>query len=190
MSADRVTIQADKLAGAPSPVASRAVMRMFSLVSETALSAKQIDAVMRLSASEDEIRVSLPDRMSAGIVKRGGTRYLVIGRTTGDDADVKIPEISLKPGLNELIPGKSVIYMYAESPEIGEIEKYTGRLKNIYKSSIRTELNSDKIKHILFVRSRADGDSWVYGGMTRKLKKLCNDRGLGQDRARQSAGRL
>ena len=76
---------------------------MFSLVSrKTALSAKQIDAVMRLSASEDEIRVSLPDRMSAGIVKRGGTRYLVIGRATGDDADAKIPEISLKPGLNEL----------------------------------------------------------------------------------------
>lgn len=180
VSADRVTIQADKLAGAPSPVASRAVMRMFSFVSETALSAKQIDAVMRLPESGDEISVSLPDRMSAGIVKRGGTRYLVIGRTTGNDADVKIPEISLKPGMNELIPGKSAIYMYAGSPEIGEIEKYTGKLKNIYKSSIRTELNSDKIKHILFVRSRADGDSWVYGGMTRKLKKLCNDRGLGK----------
>lgn len=180
VSADRVTIQAGKLAGAPSPVASRAVMRMFSLVSETALSAKQIDAVMRLPQSGDEISVSLPERMSAGIVKRGGTRYLVIGRATGDDADAKIPEISLKPGLNELIPGKSVIYMYAESTEIGEIEKYTGKLKNIYKSSIRTELNSDKIKHILFVRSRADGDSWVYGGMTRKLKKLCNDRGLGK----------
>ncbi len=180
VSADHVTIQADKLAGAPSSVASRAVMRMFSLVSETALSAKQIDAVMRLSESGDEISVSLPDRMSASIVKRGGARYLVIGRTTGDDADVKIPEISLNPGLNELIPGKSAIYMYAESTEIGEIEKYTGKLKNIYKSSIRTELNSDKIKHILFVRSRADGDSWVYGGMTRKLKKLCNDRGLGK----------
>ena len=177
---DCVSIPADRIKDAPSPVASRAVMRMFSLVSGTALSAVQIDAVVRLSASEDERRVSLPDRITAGIEKRGGTRYLVIGRKTGGENDGRVTETVLNPGLNELIPGKSMIFMYSGSPENGEIEKYTGMLKNIYKSSIRTELNSDKIKHILFVRSRADGDSWVYGGMTRKLKKLCNDRKLGK----------
>ena len=31
---------------------------------------------------------------------------------------------------------------------------------------------------MLGVRSRRDGDSYVFGGMTRKLKKLYNDRGL------------
>jgi len=49
---------------------------------------------------------------------------------------------------------------------------------NVYKISIKTSLDFDIIKGGVRVRSKRDGDSYVYGGMTRKLKKLFNDKGV------------
>lgn len=57
-------------------------------------------------------------------------------------------------------------------------EKEIDKLINIYKLSIYTLLNFDKIIGILSVRKRCDGDSYRFGGMTRKLKKLFNSRGF------------
>lgn len=48
--------------------------------------------------------------------------------------------------------------------------------ENIYKLSIPTSLSFDKIKGSLKVRYRIDGDTYRYGGMTRKVKKLFGDK--------------
>ena len=47
---------------------------------------------------------------------------------------------------------------------------------NVYKNSIQVCVSFDIIENGAFVRSRADGDSYRYGGATRKLKKLFNDK--------------
>ncbi len=47
---------------------------------------------------------------------------------------------------------------------------------NVYKFSIQANLSSAIIVGELFLRPRIDGDTVFYGGMTRKLKKLFNDR--------------
>ena len=47
---------------------------------------------------------------------------------------------------------------------------------NIYNFSIKVNLSSAIIEGELFVRCRQDGDSYFYGGMTHKLKKLFNDK--------------
>ena len=49
---------------------------------------------------------------------------------------------------------------------------------NVYKFSIHTYLPSAIINDGLFVRCRRDGDSIYFGGMTRKLKKIYNDRNI------------
>ncbi len=47
---------------------------------------------------------------------------------------------------------------------------------NIYNFSIKANLRSAIIEGELFLRHRREGDSYYYGGMTHKLKKLFNDK--------------
>ena len=47
---------------------------------------------------------------------------------------------------------------------------------NIYNFSIKAKLSSVIIVGELFVRYRKDGDSYYYGGITHKLKKIFNDK--------------
>ena len=55
---------------------------------------------------------------------------------------------------------------------------------NVYKCSIQADLSSAIILGRLYVRSKEDGDSYFYGGMTRKLKKLFNDRKIPPEKRR------
>ena len=48
----------------------------------------------------------------------------------------------------------------------------------IYKNAIQVSICSDIIVGELLARNRLDGDSYVYGKMTRKLKKIFNDKGI------------
>lgn len=48
----------------------------------------------------------------------------------------------------------------------------------IYNISTHTRVNFDKIKGNLYVRHRQNGDSYRYGGITRSLKKLLNEKKL------------
>ena len=52
---------------------------------------------------------------------------------------------------------------------------------NVYKISIKTSIDFDIINGDVRVRNKIDGDSYVYGGMTRKLKKLFNDRNISKE---------
>lgn len=49
---------------------------------------------------------------------------------------------------------------------------------NVYKFSIQQTIDFDIIKGELLARPRREGDSYVFGGMTRKLKKLFNDKDI------------
>ena len=76
--------------------------------------------------------------------------------------------VKLDLGVTE-IPGYSTVVIVSDDKTF---KNYT----NIYKISIQQQIPSDIIKNGLSVRSKEDGDSYTYGGMTRKLKKLFNDR--------------
>ncbi len=49
---------------------------------------------------------------------------------------------------------------------------------NVYKNAIFTALDFDIIEGGLYVRERREGDSYSYGGMTHKVKKLFCDKGV------------
>ena len=76
--------------------------------------------------------------------------------------------VPLTIGINE-IPGYNTVVIIDDDKTF---ENYS----NIYKISIQQQIPSDIIEHSLCVRSKSDGDSYISGGMTRKLKKLFNDR--------------
>jgi tRNA(Ile)-lysidine synthetase-like protein len=76
--------------------------------------------------------------------------------------------VKIDLGVTE-IPGYSTVVILSDDKTF---KNYT----NIYKISIQQQIPSDIIKDGLSVRSKEDGDSYTYGGMTRKLKKLFNDR--------------
>ena len=87
----------------------------------------------------------------------------------------------LRPGINRFDGRNFALYLPVKEASDGDFEKDIETLKKFYKLSIHIRLKSDTINNILFVRSRRPGDCYVYGKMTRKLKKLFCDRGLGAD---------
>lgn len=170
--ADRIELA--ELNGAHRAIASRAVVRLYARVSDAALSSRHIEAVLTLCrAGRGEL--SLPDRVCAVIV-RG---ELVFTREKKAPAGEFYFELG--PGINRFDDPDFAFYLPVKEASGGDIEKDIETLKKFYKLSIHIRLKSDTINNILFVRSRRPGDCYVYGKMTRKLKKLFNDRGLGAD---------
>ena len=55
-------------------------------------------------------------------------------------------------------------------------EKLDNSFSNVYKISIQAKIDFDIINEELLVRSKNDGDSYRFGGMNRKLKKLFIDK--------------
>lgn len=58
------------------------------------------------------------------------------------------------------------------------VEDITSGKENIYNLSILREFDCDKIKKKVYLKYKTDGDSYVFGGHTHKVKKLFTDRKL------------
>ncbi len=89
----------------------------------------------------------------------------------------------LKRGINQFDSQDFAIVVADDGLSTADLQKHHEKLTNIYKLSICTEVNFDTIKDALLsgtliARSKKDGDSYVFGSMTRKLKKLFNDSGF------------
>jgi tRNA(Ile)-lysidine synthase len=91
--------------------------------------------------------------------------------------------------LNDTAPVEYSYRLVMGENYIPEIDRYVilsdkkinNSSSNVYKISIQRAIDFDIIKGGLLVRNKQDGDSYVYGGMTRRLKKLFNDRKLSAD---------
>jgi tRNA(Ile)-lysidine synthase len=76
---------------------------------------------------------------------------------------------------HSLSMGENVIEGFSDLILVSE-EKIYDSYSNVYKIEIQAKLSFDIIKNGFFVRNKKDGDSYKFGGMTRKLKKLFNDK--------------
>ncbi len=118
-----------------------------------------------------------------------GTKYIslpgkvraVIGKTFFFEKDEKVTDITvfeewgpvqLKIGVNQLPHGDVIILSNNKKDIITD--------KNIYKLSIHTFVNSDKIVGAVYARQRKSGDTVRFGGMTRCVKKLFQTKKLSQ----------
>lgn len=173
-------IGAEVLASAHRAIAVRVVMRMFAEVSTRTLERVHIDSVLELAKNaRDGASVSLVGRI------RGKCERGMLFFTAAAEAPASEFCGELHYGVNRFEDPDFAIFMAKDGDTDADLQKDNETLQNIYKLSILTQVNSDKIKNVLFARSRHDGDAYAYGGMTRKLKKLYNDRGLGAERRRE-----
>lgn len=74
----------------------------------------------------------------------------------------------LNEGINKFSEFESIILLSRE--------KNYDCFSNIYKKSIQVKFKFDIISNGLYIRSKSDGDFYRFNGMTRKLKKLFNDK--------------
>lgn len=174
-------IDAKVLANVDKVIASRAVCKLFSKISDKTLERVHVDAVLSLAET---------GRENSSVSLIGGTRAKIEeGRLyfTAGSADEPVEfEYNLYEGINRFENLDFAVFMSKCGKTSNDLQKDNETLQNVYKLSIHTILSSDKINHMLSVRSRRDGDSYVFGGMTRKLKKLYNDRGYSAKKRRET----
>lgn len=166
------------LAAAHPAVASRAISRLYSEVSSSMLENVHIRAILSL-CRKGQGELSLPNRVFARIE----SGMLVFTREAREELSKF--EFELKPGSNRFDAQNFAVFLSSSGEAAEDFKKDNETLKKIYKLSMHIRLNSDTINHILLVRSRHDGDSYAFGGMTRRLKKLYNDRGFDEKKRRE-----
>ncbi len=125
-------------------------------------------------------RIALPNGIYALI--KGSRLVFVKNENEKKESPYRI---DLKMGENIIPEDGSIIFICKENEENTakreEISKYLIKKQNIYKISIKAELSFDIMNFSLSARSRADGDRYVFGGMTRKVKKLFSEKKLPLD---------
>ncbi len=166
-------IDAAILAKAPQAIASRIVSAMYRDAGGHMLERVHAESLLALAKNANEgSSISLGGKIRAKI--EDCKLYFTSASDTAPPVFCK----PLHPGANRFDELGFAIYLSNESKPHKDLQKDNETLQNIYKLSILTQVNSDKISNVLFARSRRDGDSYVFGKMTRKLKKLYNDRGI------------
>jgi len=83
-----------------------------------------------------------------------------------------LPQQSVRMGEN-ILEGRNAVLVLTPDPDY-----FKDKPSNVYKLVIKASLMSARIEGDLFVRERAEGDSYRYAGMTHKIKKLLADRRL------------
>lgn len=150
-----------------------------------------------------ELHYSVFSRVVAYMAKKGGASSIEHSHITkihelihaGGDFSVSLPGgvsfISHHGVCAVRVPQENIELSYEYKLSIGEnyipeIDAYIilspkpidDIYSKVYKISIQQSIDFDIIKGELYVRERRDGDSYTYGKMTRKLKKLFNDKSI------------
>ncbi len=153
-------------------VASRVVLALYgNCDGHTSLEETHVREILAKSAADGtEYALSLPGSVQCRI-DRHTVRF------------AKTEEASAKEDGN-------ILFTYPNDGDLFENARYIIRFsheghtnnvqndENIYKLVIRRTFCFDKIRSVLHIRTRRPGDTYRFGGMTRKVKKLFIDRKL------------
>ena len=132
------------------------------------LSYNHITTLTELIRNGGDTSVSLPGNVVFKI--SGGD--VIFEKYSKPERDF-IPETFLKYGENYISQNDSMILLTDNEKDIKPI-------KNIYKLFIHKAVNFDKIIGYIYLRSRENGDRYVFGGINRNVKKLLCDRHIPQ----------
>lgn len=153
------TVPRDLFAGVHPAIASRMLRRICQnvLPSDSTLGKNHVDAMLRLlSEPGGTFFYHLP----AGVIFRLSGEEAAF--FSGDLPDKAAPyEITLDWNRWTEIPGYRILMTDAIMEE-----------ENIYKLAIHTSFGFDTIKKQVTVRPRRPGDTYRFGGMTKKIKKM------------------
>ena len=162
-----------RIAEMPVGVAARVVRNAYRDFAGKELSGANLSEILRVAGE------SLYDKtakyVSCGgifaILSRGEVSFVREIETSSDGGFCFEP----KHGLNEVSDGRWLVLLGTKEDEnVRLLSEYSEHGQNSYKLTLNYSLFSDRINGKIIVRSRRPGDSYVYGGMTRKLKKVFN----------------
>jgi len=137
---------------------------VLGMAKDSALEYTHVSKIRECLISSGDFSVSIPGGLS--FVCRNGECF--VGKIAAEVP--KNYEKRLSVGINRIEELDAEIILSREPIDIS--------YSKVYKISIQQAIDFDIIKGELLVRSKRDGDSYVYGGMTHKLKKLFNDRAI------------
>ncbi len=151
---------------------SRVISQLFKQRTGGAPESVHITEIYELIGSKkQDFSVSLPKNMK--FVSEGG--YCDILPDVDKEKLRFFKKLTL--GVNEIPEINAEIILSNEEIENNSVK--------IYKSAIQQIIYFDIINSELYVREKQDGDSYVFGKMTRKVKKLFNDKNISKsDRER------
>jgi tRNA(Ile)-lysidine synthase len=164
------SIETEKLNGSPSAISTRALMALYSEISEgKTLEYTHVKAITELSLKAvPHSSIDLPGEIRATI--EGGAL-----------------EFTKRPLPPKNIPSESFCENISDSEvRISQINAEiiignTQKGKNIYKKSMKLFLDSDKIIGTVYARSREAGDKIKMNGMSKSVKKLMCDKKIAQE---------
>ncbi|MGN1345641.1 MAG: tRNA lysidine(34) synthetase TilS, partial [Eubacteriales bacterium] len=175
-----VSLPRDTLATLPPAIASRVLLRLYS-------SAARQKSGNSSAAEEVHVREMLrlvsSDATKAALSLPGGIHFSVDRHTVRFD----------RPAENRPAPDGTPVFLYPRDGNVFENSRYVLRFshenheknaqidENIYKFVIRRTFCSDKIQDGFQIRYRRPGDTYTFGGIRRKVKKLFIDRKLTEE---------
>ena len=161
---DGFFIETEKLCGSPYSIASRALMTLYTEISNGAsLEYTHIKALFELARKNvPHSSLNLPSGIKA-VIENSRLGFI--------SASVKEKKLSYAPFSTELKEG---------SNHIAEIDadlrlEYTENNINIYKKSMNLSIDSDKIIGTLYARDRRSGEKIRLNSMSKSIKKLLCD---------------
>ena len=149
----------ESVIGLEKPIFSRVLMIMCKNAGVPSPEKVHVDSIFELCRGQD-FSFSLPGGIS--FVSFEGKIYL--GEPHREKREFRY---HLKEGFNSFSDFGSAIVISKDK----KLDCYS----NIYKIAIQEKIKFDIINSGLYIRSKKDGDSYKYGKMTRKLKKLFCD---------------
>ena len=148
-------------------ILSRVIVLMISAVGDKTPESIHIRSIMEHLLGGKDFEISLPGRLS--FFKRGMKCFV----SQGEDAFSFDRVILLSNGFTEIEE-----LGIAVSLTDGEVFESSS---NVYKISIKKKIDSAIIDGSIRLRTKREGDSYVYGGINRKLKKLFNNAKIALD---------
>ena len=150
----------------PQAILTRKIINSYSYVSNKTLSFKHIKAIVDKIYSNQSAYISLPDNLNA-VIENGKLSF---------DKHIFLKEnyteIKLNLGDNNFNSEYNII-----------LSKYKLKdIENIYKLSIQFEIDFDKIKGDIFVRSRKEGDKILLHTINRSIKKIFIDKKIKKEK--------
>lgn len=155
-------IPKEQLAGLHPALFFRVLKHYFSDLSRTSLERVHVDAIRHAICGNGDFTISVPEGLS----------FVLSSGMCGFAA----PQLQSNQEFNiPIFSGENQIEDFSAKITVSK-SKCAETSSKIYNNSTQANLRSAIIVGDLFVRNKRDGDSYLYGGMTRKLKKLFCDR--------------
>lgn len=166
------SFSAEAFSALPAPVAARVMYLIAGRLSVPVPESTHINEVLKLLARGGRFSLSLPGRIS--FVSDGKSLSYMSDRRGDTDSAADTPVYAVDGNITPLPYFHAILY-FGDYANVAAESATEVSFPKVNRISIQQNLSSAIINGDIYVRSRIAGDSYSYGGMTHKLKKMMCD---------------